>query len=347
MLAADPHPDLPYQVKPILRVNPNMLNSFVDLVGTQVSFAFGARDALKNSDHDIIHDHGLGCYLYNKPNVVATIHSTWWGERQGSKGQNLGFLESLLYASAPVLMGLERSRVASYRRLIAVSRALRQELIDQYEIPGDRITVVPNGINEDFFEPGDGPAIRKELGIKDDEILLLYLGRLSARKGLGMLLDAFRDLNSENKKIKLVIAGVGDYGPRISSFIKDNCLEKDIIYIGNIPGHKIRSYYACCDIFVLPSLYETFGIVLLEAMSQGKPVVATRIGGIPDVVGEDGIIVEPNVLAIKAGILRLVNEPDLRKRLGEQAKKSARKFLWSSVVKQVEDFYKESLKCIE
>ena len=338
----DPLPKgLPFKVVSLVDPGKDML-SLIGL-GGYVKFAMAVKKGLNVADYDIVHDHSYGCFLLNKTNIITTAHSTWWGEHQGFKGQELGLTEMSMNSLYPFLSRLEKSSLSQYARIIAVSEFLKKELVDQYGLPANDITVVPNGIEKDFFDKVDTSMVRKELGLAKDDVVLFYLGRLSARKGLQLLLDAFKELSKQNPKLKLVIGGVGEYEATIKEFIKDNRLQDSLLFVGNVPDSRLKAYYSDFDIFVLPSLYETFGIVLLEAMSQGTPVVATRIGGIPEVVGDSGVIVKPDSASLAAGIKKMVDDAALRKRLGKKAREQAKRYLWSSVVKQVETVYESIL----
>lgn len=343
MLPYDTKPAECYPVVPLVRAGSGVLNNLWELAVKTTAFSFKVSKALEMERFDIIHDHSYGCAFIKRPNTVATIHSTWWGERHGSIGQKTSLTEGALLSAYPALMFVEGALMRKYAHLIAVSRPLQRELMEHYHLPEDNITVIPNGIRASFFENVDGSGIRRELGIGDDEIMVLYLGRLSARKGIGLLLEAFRDLRREDKRLRLVICGRGDYEKHIRQFLAEHKLEREVTLIIDVQADKIRNYYAACDMFVLPSLYETFGIVLLEAMSQGKPVVATNIGGIPFVMGNTGIVVEPCVSEIAAAMKKLAADPGLRKRIGKEAREHSKKFTWESVADMAEKVYGQIL----
>lgn len=214
-----------------------------------------------------------------------------------------------------------------YRKYIAVSPRVVTELQAHYHVPADRICVIPNGIDFDRFkpDPAAGRAIRREFSIPEKARLLLFVSHEFERKGLAYAIGALKKLPSDTW---LVVVGSDNPVPyrRLAGDVQDR-----VVFAG---GRKdVPAFYSAADAFVLPTAYETFSLVCMEAMASGIPVFATRVGGIEDYL-EDGV----NGYAISrdAGVIAAALGPVLRDdarlaRLAEGARATARRFDWDGV----------------
>ena len=200
------------------------------------------------------------------------------------------------------------------------------------------MAVIPNGINLEEFNP-DVPKIKKYL---DDKINLLFVGRIEKRKGLIYLLRAYRILQRKFKNLRLIIVGEGDLRDDCQKWAKNHKLS-DVIFEGRVEDEKIPSYYTSCDIFVAPATFgESFGIVLLEAMASGKPVVAFANRGYKRVLSNRGeeFLVEPkDYRSLAQRIEFLIKDEKKRKEMGEWGRIEAQKYSWSKIAEGVLDFY--------
>jgi len=204
----------------------------------------------------------------------------------------------------------------------------------------DNTIVIPNGIDpEQFsFPPEFRQQIRSELNFKDEEIIIISLGRLSPEKGHAVLIDAFAEASRKNQQLKLIL--VGD-GPEKASL---QTQAEPLLSSGRMtmPGHsdKVRKYLALADIFVLPSLYEGFGLAAVEAMAAGLPVIASDVGGMPEIITdqEEGCLVKPkNPHKLSDTIINLSKAPEARLQMGEKGKARARIF---TIEKMLNSYYK-------
>ncbi len=238
-------------------------------------------------------------------------------------------------------------------RVLCVSSGERDILIEENVglIP-ERVAMVPNGIHEDRYRtiPDPGP-FREAYGFTDDDVLLVYAGRLASNKGLVALVDALPAVLAWEPRARLVLAGEDqDQGPLIRARAAMLGLSDRVHITGHVPDGLYASALSTADVFVLPSEYEAFGIVLSEAMAAARPVVATRVGGAPEVVGgqagatgvevaEGGIMVPPNDSAsLSEGILRVLDDKALARRLGDAGRARVLEcFTWRAVVDRVED----------
>lgn len=199
--------------------------------------------------------------------------------------------------------------------------------------------IIPNGVDITRFRPGVKPV--EEL--KDGKINILYVGRLEKRKGVNYLLEAYKIVKTENPNVRLIIVGPGErLKGKYKRYVRENRL-KDVIFAGCVPNEELPRYYATADIFCAPSTgNESFGIVLLEAMASGKPVIATSIEGYSQVVQDkiQGLLVPPKdafTLADKMNLL--IKEEALRLYMGFRGEARAAQFSWDNISQQVLDYY--------
>jgi glycosyltransferase involved in cell wall biosynthesis len=204
---------------------------------------------------------------------------------------------------------LVNRRIAHF---IAISEAVRLSMFQRSDAPREKITVVPNGIKTP--QPQDlvpAAALRAEFQVEADAPLLACVARLEPEKDIGSLIAALASINARHPKMKCVIAGEGSEKQLLQSRIQDAGLEETVILAGFRPD--ALSIINACDVFILPSLTEPFGLVILEAMALRKPVIATSAGGPLEIVEHEatGLLVPPSQpLALAAVIGRLLASPD-------------------------------------
>ncbi len=222
---------------------------------------------------------------------------------------------------------------------IAVSGPAR-DFLRQY-FPEVHPRVIPNGIDENTFRPGLTP-IRH---LRDDSVNILFVGRLEKRKGLTDLLQAFQYLQERVPQVRLIVVGDGPLRSRVESFVESRRLE-NVVMAGYVPDTVLPRYYCSADIFCAPATgAESFGIVLLEAMASGLPVVATEIPGYLSVVeaGRDSLTVRAkSPVELAAALTVLARDPELRARLGAAGLARAQRFSWREVTGRVLEVYQEA-----
>lgn len=226
-----------------------------------------------------------------------------------------------------------------YRRLevsLAVSEAARAYIGRHFEGPVD---IVPNGVDLTRFRPGIAPAIAREDGFPT----ILYVGRFDPRKGLPELIDACTILARDSVPFRLVLVGDGALRPRIERMVRSGPLLGRVRFEGRVGNDRLPAYYASADVFCSPALGgESFGLVLLEAMACGVPVVATDLPGYRTVVtpGRDGEIVPPrDAVGLAIGLERVLRDPRRRASLRAHGIEKARRYGWESVVDRLEAVY--------
>ena len=217
---------------------------------------------------------------------------------------------------------------------IAVSGAARH-FIERY-FPGD-YEIIPNGVE---IEPFANAQPYEEL--RDGTLNILFVGRLEDRKGLSYLLRGYHRMRKRHVDARLIVVG---NGPRLREYRRYVATRRirDVEFVGHVPLEAKLRYFASADIFCAPSTgQESFGIVLLEAMAAGLPIVASDIHGYKNVVSRnvEGYLVEPrNPRAIAAALYKLAGDPDLRHRMGEAGRAKAGEYSWEQVTQRVVAFY--------
>jgi glycosyltransferase involved in cell wall biosynthesis len=213
-----------------------------------------------------------------------------------------------------------------------------------------KTSIVPAVVDPFFLTPLDDKTAAKEsLGYAEDDLLVLFVGRLVPYKGLRVLFRAFRYVKKRIPKVRLSIVGSGPEYANLTQLSHELGLTDIIRFHSVLSQEELRDAYSACDLFVLPSRSrsEAFGIVLLEAMARGKPVVATHVGGIPYVVNdkETGILVPPyDPKPLADAICLLLKNPELREKMGQAAREHVlQKFTRKPTTKQLEKVYFELL----
>ena len=213
--------------------------------------------------------------------------------------------------------------------LVTVSQFSRHELIDLLDADPGKITVIPGGVDERFHPEVDPEPARAALALHRPYVLTV--ASRTARKNLAALDETARRLAAAG--IELVAAG----GER-PQFREGAAAGADgVRFLGHVPDDHLPGLYAGARAFVLPSLYEGFGLTALEAMAAGVPVVVSDRGGLPEVVGDAGVLVEPeDPAAIAAGVERVIGEGEERARLIAAGPVRAREFTWASTAERVD-----------
>jgi len=276
--------------------------------------------------------------------LVFHVHST-------EKGRTLG-------NGSSVVSNIELRGANKADMIITVSYAMKDELI-QLGFPRNKIRVSYNGVDPKKYDPASVSAeqvrkIRQYYGLKDDEFMILFLGRLVGVKGVDKLIMAMPHILPKFPKTRLVIVGVGDLQEYLVNLVKTMRLEEYVKFRFDFISEEERIiHYAACDVAVFPSLYEPFGIVALEAMSMERPVVvgAAGVSGMREIVvccseEQCGYHIDPNNPSdIAWGIMSVLESPERRKMLGKNGRKRVlSEFTWSKIAEKTADLYEQLLK---
>jgi glycosyltransferase involved in cell wall biosynthesis len=202
--------------------------------------------------------------------------------------------------------------------------ALNRMEVDQYSLAGvpyEKIALVPNGIDlSQFVDLPNRGCFRKKFGLDENKRILLFLGRLNKIKGLDTLATAFKQVVEESKNVLLVIAGPDDgYLNSLKNLVCSLKINDNVLLVGPLYGDDKLAAYVDADVYVLPSTYETFPVSILEAYACSKPVIASKVGSLNDLVldGVTGLLVEPGSAdKLARSVVSLLNDPKKGKEMG-------------------------------
>ena len=235
-----------------------------------------------------------------------------------------------------------RRAVAKSDRVLTVSEATRADLVELVNADPSKIEVIPHGCDPYFLETVDDRElsnVAKKYSLARP--FLLSVANIKPHKNLKRLLESFGQLRRDYDDLDLVIAG-GDFYPELQAACESYGVKDRVRQLGFLKKKDLRALYNLARIFVFPSLYEGSGLPPLEAMACGTPVVASSNSAIPEVVGHNGLLVNPyRVDAITEAIRSLLEDSSFRNKLGAQGKIRAQEFDWNESARRVLDVYRE------
>jgi phosphatidylinositol alpha-mannosyltransferase len=201
-------------------------------------------------------------------------------------------------------------------------------------------TIIPNGIDLEHFSPNISPIDE----FADGKVNILFAGRLEKRKGLNYLLEAYKQVKREIANSRLIVVGPGTRLRRkYEKQVMRSGLKDDVIFVGHVAYHELPRYYKTADIVCVPATgRESFGIVLLEAMAIGKPIVASNIEGYASVMtdGAEGLLVPPkNMGELAQAIISLIGDESLRQQMGDRGRLKASEYDWKNITQRVLNYY--------
>ena len=292
---------------------------------------------------DILHTHSYGYFQTNVAAFAKKVkgiplvftphfHPSWssWG---GRKRKMLRYFYDKMF-SKPVFDAAD------------VIICHSQHEIELMNINPEKAKIIPAGVNFSLFDPPvDGNIFREKYNI--DNKLVLFSGRLATNKGLHVIVKAMPFVLKNFPKTIFVFVGE-DHGVKASllNLAEKLGVKKNVLFTGHIRDERMfLSAYSACDVFVLPSEYEAFGIVLLEAMASGKMCIATRVGGIPEVLGDCGVLVDyNNANQLGNAVVDILGDEERRKILGKKGRERVKKqFTWGKIADRLEDVYNDVL----
>jgi glycosyltransferase involved in cell wall biosynthesis len=243
---------------------------------------------------------------------------------------------------------VERSLARVTTRLVAVSPEVRDELVELGVAPAAKFSVIRLGIDLDsrIVEPGsDGIELRRAFGIPEDAFVVGWIGRMTAIKHLPDVLVAFARLRERGVDARLCLVGDGPDREDVEQRAYELGIARSTLYLGY--QREIAPYYALFDALLLPSGNEGTPVVAIESLAAGTPVVATRVGGVPDVIsdGVDGFLAEVGDLeGLTAALARLARDPELRKQMGRAGReRTLPRYRVDRLVEDVDELYRELL----
>ncbi|MBI4202058.1 MAG: glycosyltransferase [Chloroflexi bacterium] len=315
-----------------------------DLFGYCPSFlegvkAFAAREGLQ---YDLLHTHywlsgWVGQALAQEWDIphVVTFHTLAEIKTRALAGEG----------EATPRSDTERQVAAGADRVIVSTAHERSALHELYGALEDKVRVVPGGVDLELFHPGETQAARERLGLNGHQTIL-YVGRLDAIKGVDVLLHSLAQVET-GKQVQLLVVGGneedGEY-QRLKGLAQELGLAEVVAFLGSKEHEALPAYYQAADVCVVPSYYESFGLVALESMACGTPVVASRVPGLQTIVRDNrsGYLVPwhcPDAFADRLEVL-LSNEA-LRRCIGQEARRTAMRMGWDGTAQGVAAVYRE------
>jgi glycogen(starch) synthase len=322
--------------------HPTDLDEFVNWVGRMNADMLVAGVELGEAfDFDLVHGHdwlvaGACDQLarrFEAP-LVTTIHATEYGRHQGwVKDHPQAYIH-----------GVERWITNRSQRVIACSAYMQEQIADIFAVAPGQITVIPNGIDPaDLPQPGAAELTRlRGAFAAPEERLVLLIGRLVYEKGFQLALEAMPRLIAAVPGTRFLVAGSGTHEEELRKQAKELGLMEHGTFLGWIGDDVLRSLYGIADLTVVPSIYEPFGLVALEAMASGCPVIVADTGGLREVVPHElaGLRFRPrDPEALAEVAIRVLTDPDLEARLVAEAHEHVRRFDWTDIAAQTAEVY--------
>jgi glycosyltransferase involved in cell wall biosynthesis len=231
------------------------------------------------------------------------------------------------------LLGLERYSIRVADKVIAVSNYVAKDVINRFGVKPWSVSVIPNPVDIDKFYPG--ACVLEQLDSLADCPTILHVGGASPVKGVSYLLYAMRRLVSEKPNLRLLFVCSSNDRLKLTQLAEKLGLRNHCVFLGRVPHDDMPKVYAASTVLVLSSVYESFSLTILEAMACGKPVVATNVGGIPELVvdNETGFLVEPrNAPALAAAILRILENPQKARQMGSSGRERVKRHYAKNVI---------------
>lgn len=318
---------------PIGKPRPIPTSGSIIRVSLSVRLASAIKEVLDREQFDIVHLHEpfmpmlcSAVLRFSNTVNVGTFHAC-----DGSPGYKFAW---------PLGRIMVKRRTHKLDGKIAVSKPA-MEYASKY-VSGD-FNIIPNGIDLEHFSPEVLPIQE----FHDGNLNIVFVGRLERRKGLDYLLRAYHQVKQEVPDSRVIVVGPGTrLRKKYERWIKHHNV-KDVVFIGYATYVDLPRYYQTADIFCSPATgRESFGIVLVEAMAMGKPVVATTIDGYASVVthGEEGLLVPPkDSEKLAQALLTLLKDKALRQKMGEKGKLTAQNYSWEQIARRVFDYYLKAI----
>ncbi|MFA4885954.1 MAG: glycosyltransferase [Desulfotomaculaceae bacterium] len=286
---------------------------------------------------DLVHTHGV------RANLLGRLAA-----RQAGKKKVITTVHSLLEKDYPGVVSRLANSWAEWStrgltdHFIAVSQRLRDRLVSG-GIPANGVTVIYNGVSLEEIRPSSEPgAARKKMGFLPETPLVGIVARLHSVKGHSHFLAAARNILQQRPGIRFLVVGAGPYRPVLEKMAGNFGIRDQVVFTGFMDD--VYSLMADLDLLVISSLWEGFGLTAIEAMALGVPVVATEVGGLPEVVlhGETGLLVPPaNPAALARNILWMLDHPVEASSMAEKGGKIVReKFTSTVMARRTEELYR-------
>ncbi|GAC1429138.1 MAG: glycosyltransferase family 4 protein [Chloroflexota bacterium] len=295
---------------------------------------------------DIVHSHGAAT-LEADVVTAQSCHLAWVvSSSQALRRFSRPWIRRHLNPPHPSVLAIERYQYTRghYRKITAVSGGVKREIMALYGVPDGDITVVPNGVNLDEFgtlPPASArQALRAGLGLTPRDRVLLFVANEFPRKGLGLLLEALAHLP---RNVHLLCVGRGDPGPYLAT-VAHHDLQQRVHFVPHTTA--VRNEYAVSDLFVVPTYYEAFGLVIVEAAAAGLPLLCTAAHGPRDIIvdGVNGLFLKHEARDIADKVWGVLSNPAWARALGDNARATARAYRWETIKDRYVAVYQEAVE---
>ena len=233
------------------------------------------------------------------------------------------------------VVGMEKAGIRQADGVITTSNQMKQQLIERYGANPSKVYVLYNGIDVEKFRGHIN--LRKK---KPGEKIVLFVGRLTVQKGVWELLHAARKVVDHNPKVKFLIVGGGGSARELIDLSINLGLQENVIFTGRVPEEELLAAYRVCDLFVMPSVSEPFGIVALEAMASGKPILVSKTSGVSEIVRHRLVVDYWDTEMMASKILEALTYPDLSESLIKNGSREIEKMDWKYSVKRLRNIYR-------
>ena len=269
--------------------------------------------------------------------MVMTFHSTEASRSSNSKSPESAMVEALEWWGS-----FEAARV------IAVSGWMKEEVVSLFKVPSEKAVEIPNAVDlSKFMVEVDTSDTRKRWGVEDGGKLVTAVGRLTAQKGFDNLIRAYPAIRKAIPSSRLLIVGEGYMRSELESMAEQEKIRDLTTFAGFVDDAELVRILKSSDVVAVPSRFEPFGIIALEAMAAGAPVVVSKVGGLAEIVEDavDGLEVEPDdPESIAEATVRVLEDGELAARLAEKGRRRAEAYSWEGAAVKTLDVYGEAVK---
>lgn len=313
----------------------------------------------KNIEYDLIHSH------YWMSGIAAIELSQTWEIPFINMFHTLGHMKNRIAKSVNEIEGEyriqgEKRVIAKANKIIAATVAEKSQLEFLYDTPSSKISVIPPGVDIRHFYPIPKDEAKEVVNLPENTHMILYVGRIEPLKGIDSLIQAI-SMIQKSGELKccphslVIIGGEPEAKPeemnaemaRLQDLVEELGIENFVIFLGKQDQQMLPYYYSAAEVVVMPSHYESFGMVALESMACGTPVIASQVGGLAFLVrdGETGFVVPGNdIEKLSNRLVDLIRNKELRNKLGAKSADYAQLYSWENISSKILEVYREVLK---
>ena len=271
-------------------------------------------------------------HAYRIP-MVATVHATEYGRHQGHLP---GPMNKLIHQ-------IEWWLTFESARTICCSQYMMEQITDIFQLPSDKVEVIPNGIDTNSFQKDVNINLFKRKYVPPGDKLVFFVGRLVYEKGVQTVIEAMPRIMNKIPNVTFVVAGSGPHLNQLKSLVETSGLQEKVRFTGHIDFDDLCAFYRCADLTVVPSLYEPFGMVVLESMAMDTPTIVADTGGLSEIVvhEETGLKFEPgDADSLADAMLRILSDDNLSRRLTSDAMAyMGEQFNWDRIARRTIEVY--------